>query len=304
MGTVTFRQKNLKHIDIYNQGVFELWLRLDTAGNATDYSLGRFNINQNGDITDSTGGPAQFNYQGDTNKLYQATHSFITVEPPGDYNSEPSNSVLLSGGILFKFDSMYTNMTISGSLALGSAGQVLLSGQNTFYMMNTPTSGPSDCLRGMWFCDTLGNSYFPTGLQIFSSGWVYEGWVVDKSDPDNRIYYTTGRFSNPYGPDYDGAGECAGINPPHTGPGQDWVLPDCPQGKPPITDLSNLNYEILITLEPAFEEQSTTAYENPFFITLFKQTAIFPQTACKSKNFILNQYLTFPSASVKIRYGN
>lgn len=303
-GTVTFRQKNFKHIDPYVEGIFELWLRLDSAGNMTDYSLGRFNINENGELTDSLGGPVQFKYQGDTNNLYQARFAFITVEPPGDYNSTPSNSVLVSGGTAIVFDSLYASMNIAGSLALGAAGEKLLSGEHTSYMINTPTSSPSDCLKGMWFCDTAGNSYFPSGLNMPSSGWVYEGWVVNKSNPQNRINYTTGKFTSPYGPDFDGAGPCAGPNPPYSSPGQDWILPDCPFGKPKIQNLSSYDYEILITLEPSFEQQSTTAYDNPFIITLYKQSVIFPLSGCLRKDWVLNQRATFPSASVRIAYRN
>jgi hypothetical protein len=83
--------------------------------------LGRFNINQNGEITDTLGGSMEFKYQGDTNKLYQSKLAFVTVEPPGDYNSEPSNLILLSGETSFKFDSIYANLTIGGSDALGTA---------------------------------------------------------------------------------------------------------------------------------------------------------------------------------------
>ncbi len=302
MGTITLRQKNLKHIESNIDGIFELWLRLDTAGIITNYSLGRFNINSNGEITDTSGGPVQFRFQGDTNKLYQSKLAFITVEPPGDFNSEPSTSVLLSGETAIVFDSIYANLTISGSAALGSVGQQLLTGEHTSYMLNTPTSSSGNCTRGVWFCDTLGNSFFPGGLQLFGQGWVYEGWIKDKSDPGNPVYYSTGRFTNPYDVDFDGAGPCAGSLTPYSKPGQDWVILNCPLGKPEIINLSSYNYEILITLEPSFEQSSSTAYGTPFFVNLFKQPVIFPQSGCKRRDYVLNQYTTFPSAGIKISY--
>ena len=301
-GTITLRQKNFKHLEANVDGVYELWLRLDNGGILTNYSLGRFNINSNGEITDTSGGPVQLKYQGDTNKLYQSKLVFITVEPPGDYDPNPSTSVLLSGETSIVFDSIYANLTISGSEALGSVGQQLMTGVHTYYMLNTPTSTTGNCTRGVWFCDTLSNSYFPAGLQMFGTGWVYEGWVKDKSNPQIPIYYSTGRFTNPYDVDFDGAGICAGSLTPYSKPGQDWVLPNCPSDKPEITNLSSYNYEILITLEPSFEQASTTAYNTPFFVNLFKQPVIFPQSGCKRRDYVLNQNGSLPAASIKIQY--
>jgi hypothetical protein len=133
-------------------------------------------------------------------------------------------------------------------------------------------------------------------------GWVYEGWIVDTSNSQNHIFYSTGRFSNPYSADFDGPGACAGSQPPYQAPGQDWILENCPLGKPPITNLSIGNYGVLITLEPSTEQFGSDAYNRPFFLSLFKQMEISPLTACKYKAVVPNQSIYFPSARIRITY--
>ena len=63
--------------------------------------------------------------------------------------------------------------------------------------------------------------------------------------------------------------QCRGTEAPWDLPGHDWILPDCPGQIPDITNLSvnNTDYEVVITLEPRFEQAS--ALSKPFFIRLF-----------------------------------
>jgi hypothetical protein len=298
-GQISFTQKRLNHIDPNIDGVYELWLRIDSLGSVTNHSLGRFNIDGNGNVTDTGGGTIEFKYQGDTSALGFSTDAFITVEPPGDFNGQPSSAVLLSGHTEIKLDSLYTTMKLSGSLALGSAGAELLSGNHARYMLNTPTSSAVSCLRGLWFCDTAGNTGFPSGLLMTSSGWFYQGWVMDKSVPSNPIYYNMGRFTNPYGPDFNGAGPCAGTGTPYSKPGEDWVLDSCSSGRP--QNLNNLIYEVFVTLEPAYETPSSTAYYRPF-LKVYKQGVIEPSLTCKRIDNLFSQYTLLPEAKLRISY--
>lgn len=300
-GVISFSQNKLKQLNPNIEGAYELWLRLDSLGSVTDYSLGRFNIDGNGNVTDTSGGTIQFKFQGDTSSLGFSTHAFVTVEPPGDDNGLPSSAVLLSGQVGIGLDSLYASLKMSGSLALGTTGQKLLTSTGGMFIVNTPTSSAGDCLKGIWFCDTMGNSTLPPDLQMSSSGWVYEGWVMDKSVPGNPIYYSTGRFTNPYGPDNDGAG-CGGTGTPYPKPGQDWVQANCPSGLPQIQNLSNDNYEVFITIEPSYESPPYMDYQRPFFVQLFKQTNISSYMGCRRLQYLPSLPYTLPEARLKITY--
>ena len=301
-GIIGLRHKNLKHIDPYQDGIFELWLRTDSLGNIKNYSLGRFNINSVGEITDTSGGQVAFKFNGDTNSLSYTSVTFVTMEPPGDYNNEPSQSILLSGQANFSLDSIYSTMKISGNIALGNTGTELYKGEVAGYVIQTPSSGNENCKKGLWFCDTMGAALFPPDIQIYSPGWVYEGWLIDKSDPENPVYYSTGKFNNPYGADFDGAGECAGPLTPFSKPGQDWIAPDCPEGKPQIVNIYNGNYATIITLEPSYENQGIASYYKPNFITVYFQMLISSTLGCRRKDNIFNNRNSFPEASVRITF--
>jgi len=301
-GTISLRQSNFKHLDKDVQGVYQLWLRLDTAGMIFDFSLGKFNIGGSGEITNTNGGSMEFVYEGDTNKLHLASVVYITVEPPNDSNQAPSSSVLVSGSATVSVDSIYASLTLGGGLALGSAGQQLMSnGSNAGFTIAAPTAGYSHCWEGIWFCDTTSahNTFFPPNLQLFTGGWSYQGWVVDNSNPGNPVYYSTGRFNNPYGPDYDGAGPCAGTFPPYQKPGQDWILGVCPSGTPHMSETNKASYGVFITIEPSFEQGGSQAYQQPF-LKVYDIPYIQQWVHCGTNAYLLNQRGSFPRAQVRI----
>jgi len=301
-GVVTVRQTNLKQLDNNVEGVYQLWLRLDTAGMLTDYSLGKFNIGGSGEITNTSGGSMQFVFPGDTNKLYQAIAAFITVEPPNDTNPDPSTAVLLSGQTSVVLDSVYSTLTLGGSLALSSAGLELMSnGSNAGFSISAPTAGSSFCWEGIWFCDTSAshNTFFPSNIQLQTGGWFYQGWVVDNTNPNSPVYYTTGRFSNPYGPDFDGAGPCAGTLPPYQKPGQDWILGVCPTGVPQITEQNKANFGVFVTIEPAYEQYGSQAFQKPF-IKIYDTQSIPQWVHCGTNMYMLSQRGLFPKVQIRV----
>lgn len=300
-GLITVRQNNLKQLESNIEGSYQMWLRLDTAGLITDYSLGKFNIGSSGEITNTSGGTMEFIYPGDTNQLYQATLAYVTVESPNDTNPGPSTAVLLSGQMSVAKDSIYGTLTIGGSLALGSAGQELQNGANAGFSIAAPTAGYSYCWEGVWFCDTSAsnNSLFPANIQLTTSGWYYQGWVVDNTSPGNPVYYTTGRFSNPYGPDFDGAGTCAGTLPPYQRPGQDWIRGICPTGTPQMSEQTKTNYGVLVTLEPSYEQFGSQAFQKPF-LKIYEITSIFGFVHCGTQAYMYSQRNTFPHCQIKI----
>jgi hypothetical protein len=300
-GTISLRQSNFKQLNNSVEGFYQLWLRLDTAGMIFDYSLGKFNIGGSGEITNTNGGAMEFVFSGDTNKLHQATVAYITLEPPNDSNPAPSSSILVSGPTTVSVDSVYATMTIGGGLALGSAGQQLLNGANAGFSFAAPTAGYSHCWEGIWFCDTTSshNTFFPSGIRLFSGGWYYQGWVVDNSNPGDPVYYSTGRFTNPYGPDFDGAGPCAGTFPPYQKPGQDWILSVCPSGTPRISETNKANYGVFITIEPSFEQSGSQAFQKPF-LKIYDIPYIQPWVHCGTSAYLISQRGAFPSARVRI----
>jgi hypothetical protein len=299
-GIVSFSQKNLKHLDPNVDGVFELWLKMDSSGSNTYLSLGRFNISASGGVVNLSGNPMEFKYQGDTNKLSQAKSCLLTVEPPGDNNSEPSTAVLLSGPASVSNDSVNSYLTLGGQEALGDAGDLIMIPFHFYptFVLSTPTSAPQNCTRGIWLCDTSGNSNYPAEGRIISPGWTYEMWVEDKSNPQNPIYYPTGRYKNPLGPDYDGAGPCAGTGTPYSKPGQDWIDPNCPSGGP--QDINNGNYSMFITLEPSQEQWGSGAYNKPFFVKVYYKETI--QSSCfrNIRTDCISNLSLLPEARVKI----
>jgi hypothetical protein len=299
-GTTSFSQKNLKHLDPNVDGLFELWLKLDSSGNVIYQSLGRFNINGSGGVVDISGNPMVFKYGGDTNSLYLASSCLITIEPPGDNNSEPSSAVLLSGTANVANDSINSHLTLDGQEALSAAGHLIMTPYHFYppYILAAPTSVPQNCTRGIWLCDSVGNSdYLPEG-QITSPGWTYELWVEDKSNPQNPIYFPAGRYKNPLGPDFDGAGPCAGTGVPYSKPGQDWVSDSCTIAKP--QDINNGNYLVFVTLEPTQEQYNSAAYNSPFFLRVYYTQTV--QLPCYRKGRIdaAANYNTLPEARVKI----
>jgi hypothetical protein len=298
-GLIELRPKNFKHIEPYSDGIYELWVRTDSLGNIRNYSLGRLNFNANGEVTDTNGGAIEFKFSGDTNSLAYASDAFITMEPPGDYNSEPSTSVLVSGIFTFTLDSIYTTMRINGRLALGNAGTELYKGDVGGYIISTPSNGSATCLKGVWFCDTSGSTLFPSGIQLFTSGWVYQGWLVDKNDPQDTVYYSTGRFTNPYSADWDGAGSCGGSLTPYNKPGQDWV------GPPPCPQMPNINdgyHGVIITLEPSYEHGGLASFYKPSYLLIYSQYHISSTLGCYRRDNIFNNRNSFPEATLRITY--
>jgi hypothetical protein len=152
----------------------------------------------------------------------------------------------------------------------------------------------------VWLCDTATNSNFPPSAQITSPGWVYEFWLMDKSNPNVPIYYPIGRFQNPQAADDDGAGPCRGPENGYDKPGQDWITPNCYGGiKPDVLNINNGNYALLLTLEPTFETPSMAGYELPF-LQLYRQMNI--AVTCKKVDFLYNLPVPWPTGRLKITY--
>ena len=165
-------------------------------------------------------------------------------------------------------------MNMAGAEALGNVGTVLGANGAPFavgdYILNSPTTNNTECLKGLWFCDNTGTSQFTAGLTI-GGGWVYEGWVVNYQ---TQAFISLGRFNDFYSADSDGPGSCAGSGNAFNKPGQEFAA-----GCPPNTSvLNNGNFGVFITLEPTGE--SGQDLQSPFFLKLFRREVIQSSLQC------------------------
>lgn len=127
-------------------------------------------------------------------------------------------------------------LTTAHPLALA----VHLSDVQATYTLDTPTTSSSDdWYNGVWW--SLSPDVEPVGPESGypPDGWSWEGWIVDGPGLSS-----TGRFSDPFSPDSDGAGPAAGPLAPPAAPGQDYVSPP--------RDLRGLS--VWLTLEPPFDD--------------------------------------------------
>src|SRR4030095_13001541 len=220
-GKVTFSVNNLRPLDQQVDGLYTLWLAIDSSGNRVWYSLGQFNIGGSGEIVDANGNPMVFTFNGDTNSLVNATKATISV------GGLPDKSVLIAASLAQYTDSVTGNLWIQDDLALGSSfGAAILGGNYGKYPLQTPTDNNASCLKGLWLSDVNGNDVWPNVPDLpAGKGWILEGWINDES---TNSFYSIGRFFSFRNADNDGAGPCKGPNGNgFNKPGQDWVQTGC-----------------------------------------------------------------------------
>lgn len=258
---------NLKPLDQQTDGHYEAWIsfeeNLDHDESAFN-SIGKFNINLNGDIVDLNGNLMIFNFKKLPINLNNAEDVLISVEPPNDIDTLPTTK-LLNGLANISNNTLTSDLKIEGTDALGQVGAVLYNAAAKF-ILNTPTSAiDTDYYKGIWFCDTNQTTTLNNFLKIPDTlGWTYEAWVVDTATTP-YFYHSLGRFLNPDSADSDGAGIYRGVSAPYVNPGQDWI-----SNLSPITDLRIGKYQVWITLEPAYE----VALQTPFYLRIFTCSAI------------------------------
>jgi hypothetical protein len=294
-GQVSFTHINLKPLDPNIDGLYNLWLGIDSSGNTSWFNLGQFNINSYGQVVDAQGNNMVFTFNGDTTKLDNAKYSTVTI------GNDPVGTVLLADHLIVNSDSVSGSLWMGDDLALGNIA-LHLYGQgypqaSAYYNVSSPTSNNTLCKQGIWFCDSNGNNTFSDGLRLTQgNGWIYEGWLNDES---SNSYYSTGRFYDPYNADLDGAGPCAGSSgPPYNKPGQDWTTSGA--GCPNITNIFTGNFGVFITIEP--ENESGNSLLSPFFLKLFYQRDIVSSMTCKRLDNLFNQNTlgAFPRGRLKI----
>jgi hypothetical protein len=301
-GQVSFGQNNLKPLDQTADGVYQLWIALDTANQREWFSAGRFNVTSQGGLVAEGGGTLTLNFSGDTNRLHLASHSLVTLEKDND--GAPSPYRIISGPLTISGDKITGDLKMSGAEALGNLGITLGAAGPPYaseYILNSPTTNNANCLQGLWFCDTAGVSHFNqgnpggAGALTITGGWVYQAWLINNQ---TQGLLSIGRFTNFTGPDGDGAGPCAGTGPSFSKPGQDWInAASCPPG---VSNLNNGTYGVFITMEPATNDDAA-----PFFLKLFKRDVIQSSLHCGERDIFFQSMAALgllPSGSITITF--
>jgi len=266
---------NVKRLDKNVDGVYAIWVSIETNldhGDAAFKCLGRFNVSTSGALVDtgSSENPFSLNLSAvaDINTIGDA---IVTIEPPGDNDTLPSNIRMLGGAKNNQNGVLVFSLTMDYDEILGSIATQFPS-DSAKCVLAAPTTGDStQFYHGLWFSK---NARSPVaGLTvpfiIDTLDWTYQAWIFDRRNIN--WCYNIGRFNAQWESSQVSPHSC-GQTPPSTVwqlPGEDWIQPNCPGGiMPDISDLRNTNYDIVITLEPRFEQGE--ALNKPFYIQLFK----------------------------------
>ncbi|MBD3161191.1 MAG: hypothetical protein GF328_03730 [Candidatus Latescibacteria bacterium] len=265
--------ENLAPLDEDVQGHYEGWAIVD--GNPV--STGKFNVNMDGEPVGLGGGDVIDEFDAGED-ISGATDIKISIEPPGDNDEIPSGLIIVDGEVMDAEAMMKTSVPGLETLETMTTGEFILA---------TPSDNPDypdNDNQGIWWLTMPGPEPGLMDLPDIGPNWKYEGWVVDVSNPDSPIPYTTGTFTMAEGFDSDEAG-CNGGGPPF--PGQDFVEFQCP----PELVLDTGNFAAVISIEP-----EPDALEMPF--QLKPLAGPIPEDAVGQNNAVNNQVLeTFPTGT-------
>ena len=209
---------------------YEGWINVE----GEDRSFGKFNVDDYGRPTDINGlilaaGLFETDYD-----LDSSLYAFVTIEPPGDVDDQPSDTRLM-GGLVRDYQA---RLLVTNYEGLEDA---LILSRGT-YVLATPTNGPdSDETSGIWFINLTGGGV-GRGLQvpIPLSGWRYEGWVVGEG-----FALSTGTITH-HSRD-DDAAPYSGTGPSPGFPGEDFLF----NAPPGLTfPLRLQGATVIVTLEP------------------------------------------------------
>jgi hypothetical protein len=211
---------------------YEGWAIVD----GRPFSTGKFNVTDGGGIVGFGGTSAPDGAFATMVELAVAEAIVITIEPAGDTDTLPATTKVLAG----RLANRSAALTVAAPQALANDFRAA---QGT-YILATPTDGAGNNeTSGIWFLQLVaGSPRASLSLPALPAGWEYEGWVVVGGRP-----LTTGRFTDPNGPDKAApySGPMAG--PPF--PGEDFLF-NAPGGFRFPLDLSGAMAVITIEPEP------------------------------------------------------
>lgn len=238
---------------------YEGWLIV----NGSPITTGTFTVNTAGTLSKTT-------FDVDATKLAAATKFVLTIEPTVDTDPAPSATKYLAGDFSGKSASVNTSVVGNFSASTGK------------YLLATPTNGNANPAAGVWFFNPLTPPVAGLNLPALDAGWKYEGWAVSGS-----AVLSTGKFSNPNGPDE--AAPYSGTQPAPRFPGEDFLI-NAPAGLTFPANLSGATF--VISVEPVPDNSP-----KPFTLKPLAHTTASPAITGTLINMTRN--LTgFPSGTV------
>lgn len=295
-GSITVN--NLKTIDKNIEGTYELWGSVESAsdhGENAYRSMGRFTVNSSGTVLDTSGAPFS-PYMGKITNINYVSDIIVTIQPPGYNDTIPSNIKILGGPKNVSGGAVVFDLTMNYRDILPASSQ--FSTSEARFILASPSAGTASAeyQKGLWFTTDTNGTIAGLTLPVLpdTAEWTYQAWVINNSN--SAYIYNMGRFTASN--QADNNQQCrlnGGLEWNY--PGHDWLQPNCPGGGlPDILSLNN-GYNLLITLEPKYEQGS--ALNIPFYLKIFETTVTVHQFGTVMQ--MLNQFNSLvPTAQVRL----
>jgi hypothetical protein len=245
-----FTPTNLPPLGAEDGVQYELFVSFDTSAdheNSNYFSLGKFNVNINGQPVNSAGSVTTFGFKF-TPDFSKAKDAIVTMEPIVDNDTLPNGPRVMGGAGFLQNGVLTFHLNMNYVDVLDSIPARL--GDSVRYILATPTDSipVSEYYRGIWLTtDSLGQSsgmnspFIPESME-----WTYHAWLLDVTNPGYPAYYNIGRFTNPGGA--DDYNSCQGNSPGYNKPGHDFISTNA--GCQNTANLNLGNFRLLVTLEP------------------------------------------------------
>ncbi|MFC1656896.1 hypothetical protein ACFL14_02985 [Patescibacteria group bacterium] len=279
--SLTTVRLEVQNFPILEKASYELW----QINRNQKISLGKFNINEQGQIIDLYNlviENNEFNLILVENSVDAIQGFQISIEPNPDDNLDPSSTILVSGKInqQKQIDLRYI---------------VELEGTKGSFALSSPTDGSEHTNEssGVWFVYKVKNNEIPSlDLPVLPEGWIYESWIFYENN-----YVSMGKFTDPAVSDAEA--RFSGKENILTFPGEDFLYKgDSDYATTFPFVLNNGSTQVLISIEPDIDGSDPTGL-NPFSIQFLN--AKIKKDAEVHKSYDLNLDLNIiPEGNIKI----
>lgn len=250
-----------------------------------------------GTTTSVTFGPAN-TYLGESFPfIWDSTGFFVTIEPEGDVDPAPSGNTILGGPIAADETA---DLTTAGLLASGGPGLGNFTGAGGTAVLTTPTDGPGNDTRGLWFTTDATGAVPGLTLPVLTGSNTYEAFVT----ADGTTFTSLGRFRDPADFDDDfmsHQGRAAG-SVGFRAPGQDAVV-GFATSRPSAFDLADGGRRIEITVEPV-RDNSIDAFPLLVLSGPVPTAAVTAQKVVAQDNPLTSGFTTLPSNQLSLTAGS
>ena len=289
---LTFSISGFGQLNTATDGMYEAWVYF---GDPYNYyiSCGKFNIDAQGNVVDQNGNAKTLKLGWRPYDFNTAKYGLISIDPPSfsDTSAPPIKLVIVAGDVSISGDTLTSVMSMSHPKAMGNVVN-MFSASTSSFMLYTPTDTTQvHWFNGIWFCgtDTV-SSIVNLPILPDSLSWHYRAWIYDGY---GHTYSDIGVFLNPYGADYDGAGQYKGPGNGFPRPGQDWITGGT------INDLRNAFYAVIICLEPV-NPAYPNGFSSHFMQIYYGATGTTPLPTMGELKPIQNKSANLPAATMKI----